>query len=75
LNAIQKAILAALERPQAVARLVERLGSQGHSERGVQAAINRLREQGLVAVTLRGGAAVVSVDPGVKWFVRALTVR
>ena len=75
LNAIQKAILVAIERPQAVARLVERLGSQGHSERGVQAAINRLREQGLVAVTLRGGAAVVSVDPGVKWFVRALTVR
>jgi len=75
LNAIQKAILVAIERPLTVARLVERLGSQGHSERGVQAAINRLREQGLVAVTLRGGAAVVSVDPGVKWFVRALTVR
>jgi hypothetical protein len=75
LNEIQKAVLVSLERPRPAVQLAERLRGQGHSERGVQAAINRLREQGLVAVTLRGGAAVVSVDPGARWFVKALTVR
>ena len=67
------AVLSVIDKPQTTSQIVERLQGQGHSDRSVQAAITRLREQGLVAVTLRGGAAVVSIDPKVKWFVRALT--
>jgi len=73
LSSGQKAVLSVIDKPQTTSQIVERLQGQGHSDRSVQAAITRLREQGLVAVTLRGGAAVVSIDPKVKWFVRALT--
>jgi len=52
---------------------VSRLRDQGHAERAAQVAINGLRDQGLVTITLRDGAAIVSVDPRAEWFVRTLS--
>src|SRR2546422_5750780 len=72
LSSTQKAVLSAIEKPQTTPELAVRLEGLGYSDRRVQTAITRLREQGLIVVTLRGGAAVVSIDPKVKWFVRAL---
>jgi len=73
LSPAQKAVLSSIERPQTTAQIVERLRGLGYSDRSTQTAITRLREQGLIAVKLRGGAAVVTIDPKVKWFVRALS--
>ncbi len=72
LGVVQKAVLASVERPRTVAHVVNRLREQGHAERTIQVAINGLRDQGLVTLTLREGAAVVSVDPRATWFVKAL---
>ena len=71
LSATQKAVLARLDKPQTVAQLIEHLRGQGHTERGVQGAIARLREQGLVVLSLRAGAAVAAIDPRAWWFVKA----
>ncbi len=73
LTAAQRAVLASVERPRTAAHVVGRLREQGHAERTVQAAITHLRDQGLVTVTLREGAAIVSVDPRARWFVKALS--
>lgn len=72
LTPAQRAVLRVVERPRPAAQIVIRLREQGYAERGVQAAINGLRDQGLVTVALRDGAAIVSVDPRAEWFVRAL---
>ena len=73
LTAAQRDVLAIVERPRAVAQIVSRLRDQGHAERAAQVAINGLRDQGLVTITLRDGAAIVSVDPRAEWFVRTLS--
>src|SRR2546427_10127423 len=75
LSSTQKAILSVIEKPQTTSQLVERLRGQGHSERSVQTAISHLREQGLIALALRGGAAVVSIDPKGRWVVPPLAFR
>ena len=71
LSRVEKAVLSSLERSLTTDQLVQRLVQQGHSERAADGAIARLRQQGLVSLSLRGGSVVISVDPRAKSFVRA----
>jgi len=72
LTPVQRAVLAALDRPLPATRIVERLAAEGYSESSVQSAITWLRGEDLVAVELHEGVAVVSRHPRTAWFVRVL---
>ena len=72
LNPAERAVLGCLDRARPVRKIVERLASDGHAERAVQAAISRLRDQGILSVSLLRGAAIVAVVPAASWFVRTL---
>jgi len=70
LSTVQRAVLAFVDRPRRVSAIVERLRSEGYSERAVQSAISRLREAGMLSGTLTAGIPFVSVPPASEWFVR-----